>query len=590
MRDRKRSSKKQLHLLVLTDDAADGKWLESELSANRALFTITACRTADEALHILHHWRIDLIVVMSYGTEKAVLRFYRELRGQYSEIPVVIVAQEEDELISLQALQSGIQDFLVRSELKGRSLARALRFAIERQRMVALIKKARSLERHQHDFDPLTGLPNRQHFCRIVNQAIQRVRGRKTYLAVLLIDVDAYSEPATRIGPEACNQLLKEAGRRLKAVLRDSDVVARIGSDEFAVMIMYLTNAHDLAVISKKILRVFADPFEIADLRKTITVNIGISVYPSSGESAESLLKHADLSLDSAKRAGKNRVKLYSKALGEVAGKRHALESRLRQAHDENELVMFYQPMFDMQTGEITGIEALVRWRHPELGVLSPKMFIPIAEECGLMHSIGERILSMACAQNKFWQLEGFPRVPVHVNISASQFQDGQLVHVIERVLKKTGLEPQYLELEISEAHSMQDVTYSIETLKKLKNLGVRIALDDFGTGYTSLNYLKRFPVDALKIDRSFVQGIPADQRNMAMVKSIVDLAHNLDLNVVAEGVERREQIDFLRRARCDRMQGFHFGEPLPGERVRNLFRRIKDRQAFIAEKLEAPE
>ncbi|MFQ5630807.1 MAG: putative bifunctional diguanylate cyclase/phosphodiesterase, partial [bacterium] len=287
---------------------------------------------------------------------------------------------------------------------------------------------------------------------------------------------------------------------------------------------------------------------------------------------------NADISMFDAKASGKNRLRFYENAMGESSSRRFALESRLKKACDENEFVVFYQPQFDCTNGELCGIEALVRWNHPELGLLSPKMFIPIAEDNGMIISIGEQILYKVCKEIKEWLNEGLLRVPVFVNISARQFMEGDLPNTLAHVLAQTELAPQHLGIEITESYSMQDVGYTIDTLKELREMGIRISIDDFGTGYSSLSYLKRFPLDTLKIDQSFVHGIPRDHENMAIVKAIVNLAHSLDLKVVAEGVETVDQIDFLRSERCDELQGFHFSKPVSSERVRNILRRARKR------------
>jgi len=367
--------------------------------------------------------------------------------------------------------------------------------------------------------------------------------------------------------------LLKGVAQRLRSCLREGDTVARLGGDEFMVVLPAIAHAEDAARVGQRILDALSVPFNFEGHELHIGVSIGIALYPNDGKSAEALLKNADIAMYRAKEQGRNNYQFYTPALNDMAFERLTLENSLRRALERREFVVHYQPQVSLNTGQIVGMEALVRWRHPELGLVAPMKFIPVAEETGLIVPIGEWVLQMACAQNKAWQEAGFPPLRVTVNLSARFFRRKDLMETVARILKETGLDPDYLELELTEGTTMENAEATIRTLHELKEMGVHLSIDDFGTGYSSLSYLKRFPLATLKIDRLFVQDITTSSDGAVITLAIIAMAHSLGLKVIAEGVETEEQLAFLRAHRCDEMQGYLFSRPIPAEAFTQLLR-----------------
>ncbi|MHB9094264.1 MAG: putative bifunctional diguanylate cyclase/phosphodiesterase [Eubacteriales bacterium] len=424
---------------------------------------------------------------------------------------------------------------------------------------------------HQAYHDPLTDLPNRILFNDRLSLALAHAHRNKEMLSVLFLDLDRFKLVNDMLGHVMGDSLLKEVADRLAEHVRESDTIARLGGDEFTLLLPQIGHEEDAAKIAEKILRAFQQVFFIGGHEFQITASIGLALYPNDGQDAETLMKHADTAMYRAKEQGRNNYQLFTHSMNAKILERLAMESSLRHAIEREEFLVFYQPQVNTDTGQIKGMEALVRWQHPERGLIAPAEFIPLAEDTGLIVPIGERVLRTACAQNKAWQDSGFPPMRVTVNLSACQFQQGNVVETIARILKETGLDPHWLELEITESVIMQDIDYTIKTLNDLREMGIYIAIDDFGKGYSSLNYIKRFPVHTLKIDRSFVGDIIKNPEDAAIVTTIIVLAQNLKLKVIAEGVETAEQLDFLKRRHCVEMQGFLFSRPVPVEEFEKL-------------------
>lgn len=427
--------------------------------------------------------------------------------------------------------------------------------------------------RHLAHYDSLTGLASRVVLHDRLRHAIVRARRQVGQVAVLFVDLDRFKMINDSLGHSAGDVLLKFVAERLRECVREGDTVARLGGDEFVVVIEDLGSADDALVVARKILQALQRPFRIEDQEFVVTGTVGVSLYPGNGDDAEALMKNANTALHRAKDLGRNDLRFYSVDMNNRAGERLSLESGLRHALTNGELLLFYQPVIRLSDGHLVGFEALLRWRSPRLGLVSPAEFIPLAEESGLIVTIGAWALAEACLEAHSWKVTGGFAPRVAVNLSTRQFMETGLTDLVARTLKESGLEASRLELEITESQLMKDVRGAIATLEGLKDLGVKIAVDDFGTGYSSLNYLKRFPIDRLKIDQSFVSDVVNDPDDAAITRAIVTLAHSLNLEVVAEGVETQEQIDFLRERRCDEVQGFLLGRPLPPKRLGSLLR-----------------
>ncbi|WP_371417310.1 EAL domain-containing protein [Noviherbaspirillum sp. UKPF54] len=418
--------------------------------------------------------------------------------------------------------------------------------------------------RHQATHDALTGLPNRNLLHDRLQQAMANARRNDQIAAVVFIDLDQFKFINDSLGHQVGDELLKVIGARLRASMRACDTVARQGGDEFVLVLDNHRSCEAITDTVRRVIALVAEPWSAKGLELQVTCSVGVSVFPDDGSDAETLLRHADSAMYKAKELGRNTFQYFSAEMNRHATQRLELLNSLRHALANGEFVLQYQPKVQLATARVIGAEALIRWHSAARGMVSPGDFIPLAEESGLIIAIGEWVLRTACAQNVAWQRAGHPPLPIAVNLSPRQLARDDIVDVVADALQSAGLEPRWLELEITENDVMRDVDKSLATLIRLKQLGVKISIDDFGTGYSSLNYLKRFPVDTLKIDRSFVSDIAADADDAAIVKAVISLAHILNLNVVAEGVETDGQRRFLVENGCDEVQGYYFGRPMP--------------------------
>jgi diguanylate cyclase (GGDEF)-like protein len=416
--------------------------------------------------------------------------------------------------------------------------------------------------------DDLTSLPNRLMLTRRLDQALSRHRRAGTRLAILFMDLDRFKVINDSLGHDVGDLLLRQVADRLLAQSREGDMVARMGGDEFIVLIENQENLQDIAACAKRLVEQLSAPYDLGRNGCHVTLSIGISVFPSDGSDSQALLKAADVAMYRAKEAGRNNYLYYSPSMNVHTAERLELESDLRHALERGEFLLHYQPKVEVATGLIIGIEALLRWKHPLRGLISPMDFIPLAEETGLIVPIGEWVLATACARTKAWQDNTQANLGVAVNLSARQFADPMLLSRLTQIIHASGLDPSSLELEITESVVMSHGVSAVAALEKLKSAGVQIAMDDFGTGYSSLAYLKRFPIDTLKVDRSFIRDIPSDSGDMKITRAIIAMAHSLKLKVVAEGVETADQLRFLQAQRCDAVQGYFLFRPVPEEQV----------------------
>ena len=414
--------------------------------------------------------------------------------------------------------------------------------------------------------DSLTGLPNRDLFQDRLNQALGNALRNTGKVLVLFFDLDSFKNVNNSLGHTAGDQLLQDVSERLRFFIREGDTLARLGSDTFAIILREIKQPQDALTVVRKLTGALSEAFVIADQKLFVTSSIGITLYPDDGDNAQTLIKNADIALARAKKAGRNNFQYYMPDMGLQANQRMVLERNLRLGLERGEFILHYQPRVDIGSGTVIGMEALVRWNHPETGLVSPGEFIPVAEETGLIIPMGQWILETACRQARQWIDAGHGQLRVSVNLSARQFRQENLLEVIEATLRDTGLPPDNLELEITESIVMDHVDKAIAILERLRGLGLHIAVDDFGTGYSSLNYLKRFPINTLKIDQSFVRDLTRDSDDAAIISAIIALARNMRLSVVAEGVETREQLAFLREEACDELQGYYFSRPLDAD------------------------
>jgi diguanylate cyclase (GGDEF)-like protein len=429
-------------------------------------------------------------------------------------------------------------------------------------------RRADDRVRHIVFHDDLTSLPNRLMLTQYLEQALSRHRRAATQLAILFIDLDRFKVINDSLGRDAADGLLRQVAERLRAQAREGDTVARMGGDEFVVLIENQANLSDISACAQRLIQELSAPYLLGRNDCHVTLSIGISIFPADGSDSRALLKAADVAMYRAKDNGRNNYQYYLPSMNVHTLERLELESDLGHALDRGEFLLHYQPKVDMATGLITGVEALLRWQHPRRGLIPPLEFIPLAEETGLIVAIGEWVLATACARNRAWRMQGMTDLSVAVNLSARQLADPMFLPRLTQIIHSSGLDPSGLELEITESVVMAHGGNAVAVLEKLKSIGVQIAIDDFGTGYSSLAYLKRFPIDTLKVDRSFIRDIPADSGDMKITRAIIAMAHGLRLKVVAEGVETAEQLAFLRAQHCDAVQGYFLYRPLPEDEV----------------------
>lgn len=434
-------------------------------------------------------------------------------------------------------------------------------------------------------YDNLTSLPNRVFFNEILNKAIGHAKRHTKTLAILFVDLDRFKNINDALGHTVGDLVLKEIGKRLATITRAGDILARLGGDEFILLLNDISDAKLAGPVAEKILQICAQPIKVDTQEFFMTASIGISVYPNDGNSLEDLQKNADMAMYKAKRSGGGLYQFYAREMDEAAHEHIKLEASLRKAIQNNEFVLYFQPQMNLHTNAINRVEALIRWEHPELGLINPMKFIPFAEETGLILPIGEWALHEACRLAKQWQTEGYEPISVAVNISPKQFKHQDVAQIVEDALKEHQLDPQYLEVEITETAVMDNVDITISKLNKIHSMGVQISVDDFGTGYTSINYLRQFPVSVLKIDQTFIKGIPENQNDIAITSAVIALGHNLGLEVVAEGVESAEQLEYLSLHRCDFIQGYFLSRPLPAAKVVEQFKKTSPQLNSVTEK-----
>ncbi len=452
-------------------------------------------------------------------------------------------------------------------------------------RDITIVKNATEHIMHLAYYDALTDLPNRFLFKDRLNHSIMSAERMKKLIGIMFIDLDNFKRINDTLGHNVGDQLLQGIAGRLKKCIRKTDsitrlfadelesFVARTGGDEFTLQLTDVDHIQDIARASKRIINTFSDPFVIGSHEIFITASLGIAVYPFDGTDVDALLMNADVAMYQAKNQGRNNCQFYSASMNSLAYERFTMENKLWKALEQNEFCLFYQPQVNIWTGEIIGVEALIRWMQPDLILVKPKDFIPLAEETGLIVEIGKWVLHAACSQIRAWQEAGIKPMTITVNVSSTQFRQKGFVETVAQILSTTGLDPSYLQLELTEGTLMQNNEDTLAKLKALKTIGVKISIDDFGTGYSSLGYLKRFPISTLKIDRSFIHDIVTNKEDQTITKAIIDLGHNLNLNVIAEGVEMHRQLSFLSKHSCDGIQGYLICPPLNSDALMQFFK-----------------
>jgi diguanylate cyclase (GGDEF)-like protein len=547
-----------VNVLLVEDNPADARLVKEMLiESGRDRFTLHHVNSVSQASRYLDQNRCDVLLLDLSLPDSQGLAGLSTFSQLAPELPVVVLTGLYDEDLALEAVHQGAQDYLVKGQGDGALLTRSLFYAIERKRSEQRLT-------YLAQYDPLTNLPNRVLFRDRLTQSIKHTKRKDLAAALMFLDLDHFKDINDTMGHDAGDVLLQEVAGRLKSCIRDQDTVARLGGDEFTIILEELSEPRYASTVAQKILDTMARPFNINGNNVFVTTSIGIVTYPANGDEPETVIKKADMALYSAKDKGRSNFQYFEEHMNTAVAERMALITSLRQAVDRDELVIHYQPQYILQTGQLVGMEALLRWRHPERGLVSPLEFVPLLEETGLIDKVGDWVLRQACWQHRRWQENGSAPLRVAVNLSPRQFRQQNLVKTIRSILAETGLEPRYLQLELTESTLMDGSDRTLDTLYAIHNLGVQLSIDDFGTGFSSLSYLKRFPFDALKVDKSFVQDIGTDPNGKSIVAAVIELAHSLNLSVVAEGVEMPGQVAFLTDEGCDEVQGFLYSQPLP--------------------------
>ncbi len=552
-------------VLLIEDNPGDVRLIEEMLAEDPATPFRLSC--VGRLAHGLEHLAaeqtrlvlLDLSLPDSHGLDT-----FTRVFAHSPAVPIIVLTGNDDENIALSAVKTGAQDYLVKGKLDRELLVRAMQYSIERKRYQEQLE-------HQANYDALTGLPNR---TLLLDRLKQTIFGQRYVrpMALVFMDLDHFKFVNDSLGHKAGDELLQGMAERLRHAVRDGDTVSRLGGDEFVLILNDQSNNEIIFRAMQRILSEVCKPITLEGKELYVTCSAGISLYPQDGEDVDTLLKNADAAMYRAKDHGRNNFQFYTSEMNKIVSERLSLESNLRRALERDEFILHYQPKHDLKSGAVVGAEALVRWRHPELGLVYPDRFIPLAEETGLIVRIGEWVLRTACVQNKAWQDAGHPPITVSVNLSARQFRQEGLFKMVARILSETGLRPQHLELELTESMVMHNVDAAISILSGLKEIGVQLSVDDFGTGYSSLSYLKRFPIGILKIDRAFVHDIREEGRDGGLIaQAIISLGHSLKLRIIAEGVEDGKQLKFLKASRCDEAQGYLFSRPVPPEEFVSL-------------------
>jgi diguanylate cyclase (GGDEF)-like protein len=545
-------------VLLIEDNPGDVRLIREMLSEGDELFEVDCVGRLSQGLEYLSTRSagvvlLDLSLPDSYGFDT-----FLKVYAHSPKVPIIVLTGHDDRTVALSAVKTGAQDYLVKGKLDRELLLRSMQYSIERKRYQEQLE-------YQANYDALTGLPNRNLLHDRLKQSVYAQRFVRS-IGVVFLDIDHFKFVNDSLGHNTGDKLLQRVAERLSEAVRDGDTVARLGGDEFILVLNDQTGQEVIYRAMQRIISKVAEPIEIDGQELLVTASAGISLYPQDGPDVETLLKNADAAMYRAKDKGRNNFQFYTAEMNRQVNERLKMESSLRRALERNEFELYYQPRIHVENGALVGCEALLRWQHPELGLTLPERFIALAEETGLIVPIGEWVIQSACAQARAWQKKGTSPIAVSVNLSMRQFKQEALATGIDDALRHSGLDPRLLEMELTESLVMQDTDAAIRVLERLREIGVEVSVDDFGTGHSSLSYLTRLPISALKIDQSFVQDVKgtgnADEGIVA--QAIISLGHNLKLKVVGEGVETGPQFDFLKKHACDEVQGYHFGRPMP--------------------------
>ena len=558
--------KTEIKILLIDSNANDVQLLVKLLNDTRPeKYRVISAFTLNDGLQLLQEESFDIVITDLKLDDEEGVDTISQIQEHDNDIPVIVLSRDESEGIALKVVQMGAQDYLIKGQGDGHLISRSIDYSIERER------NERGLS-YLANFDSLTGLANRMLFRERLDRALIRADRNKTLVALLVIDLDRFKNINDTLGHDAGDELLINVAKRFEYCTREGDTIARLGGDEFTIIMEDVKNFEDAVKIVDKILNLMKKPFDISSHEVYVSPSIGISMYPLDDIESGHLLKNADSAMYRAKESGRNCYRFYTADMNSQLVAQMNMEAKLRRAIDKQEFILHYQPKFNIITRELIGAESLIRWHHPDEGMISPAVFIPLAEETGLIASITDWVVKEACTQNSLWQQQGYNPIRMSINISPKQFNQDDIARRIFNQIICSDLAPKYVELEITEGALMEDIGISNEILKELKVRGIHISIDDFGTGYSSLSYLKKIHLDTLKIDQSFVRDLLEDPDDAAIVSAIIAMATSLRLNVIAEGVETEGQLSYLAEKGCNEAQGYYLGKPVPAEEFVQFF------------------
>ncbi len=560
-----------MKLLLVEDNLDDAAFLGASLRRHQGgQVELVHVRSVKAAAARMAGETFDIVLLDLNLPDTNGLAAVDAIQALDERMPIVALSSQDNEEFAVSILNKGVQDYIVKWEGEGRTILRSIRYAIERKRAEVRLN-------YLAQFDPLTEIGNRQYFHDQLQRATARARRDGSKVALFFLDIDQFKVVNDTLGHHAGDQLLQEVARRLSAQVRSGDLMARLGGDEFAILMEGIDTVMDAATIAQQLLEAISKPFVVDGRQINVTTSIGITFYPNDHGDAERLLKNADIAMYQAKDSGRNNFKFFTERMHTELMEYHELERDIADALQKQAFRLAFQPKVNLVNRRLQGLEALLRWECPKRGEVSPTKFIPVAETSGHIVPLGYWVLNSVCETIRRWEAQGLPLVPVSVNVSTRQFQQPDFAKRVAATLKAHRLPPRLIELEMTEGLLMEDTETAHRGLRNLKDIGVRISIDDFGTGHSCLSYLRRFPIDVLKIDRSFVNEVGESEDSRIIIDAIISLARSLKLDTVAEGVETNAQLDFLLERGCQVAQGFLFGTPMSPEDVAPLLRDLLD-------------
>jgi len=550
----------KIKVLLIEDEVADSVLLKEMLNnAQPGKHIVTAAYTAKEGMVLLQENDFDIVVADINLSDTDELDIITYIQSVNEKMPIVVLSEQKNEDLISQIVKMGAQDYLIKGQGDGHLVSKVIDYSIERKKDIHELS-------HLANYDSLTGLANRLLFRERLDRALIRADRSKSLVALFVIDLDRFKNVNESLGHDAGDKLLIKVATRLQECMREGDTIARLGGDEFTIIMEDVKVIDDVVTVADKVLLFMKSKFYINSHDVFVSPSIGITIYPVDDTNAGHLFINADSAMYQAKENGRNCYRFYTADMNAHLKTQMDLEARLRRAIEMGEFVLYYQPKFCVDSKEPIGAEALIRWVDPEEGMISPALFIPLAEETGLIGPITDWVMKEACRQNSEWQRQGYKPIRMAINLSPKQFNQKNIAKRIFNQIICSDLSPKYVELEITEGALVENVEKSIEILNELKKWGIHISIDDFGTGYSSLSYLKKFPLNTLKIDQSFVRDLLEDPDDAAIVSAIIAMAKSLRFNVIAEGVETLEQLNYLAKSGCNEVQGYFTGRPVPAE------------------------